>query len=246
MASAFPPEALAWLVGKQPSSVLCIGASAQASTLAWSGHATTIADTDPSVLAHLAMTIPNIHVVAARPESLPFDPCVFNTVLSIQNFHTLPTGLVLSEWARVLLPGGHIGISLLTRDDSVPWVRKLRKLIQQWLPEAMKGDYGTESTKALEDSPYFRNIELATYRLWVACTRDQLQESARTAPGADTLSDKERYDMLAAVGGLYDSYALIPDPLLLPYQLSCWKAYVDQSELTQALLRGDAGLTISL
>ncbi|MDR0847914.1 MAG: class I SAM-dependent methyltransferase [Propionibacteriaceae bacterium] len=246
MASAFPPEALAWLVGEQPSTVLCVGTSPQVATLAWSGHSVTIADTDPKVLTHLATTIPNAHVVAARPESLPFDPCVFNSVLSIQNFHTLPTGLALSEWARVLVPGGHIAVSLLTRDDSVPWVRRLRTTVQRWLPEAMKGDYGVESTKALTASPYFHDIETTKYRLWVPSTREYLQNSARTAPGADELSNQDREMMVAEVGKLYDTYARVPDPLQLPYQLSCWKAYVDQAELTQALLRGDVGLTISL
>ena len=35
----------------------------------------------------------------------------------------------------------------------------------------------------------------------------------------------------AEVGALYDDYARVPDPLMLPFQTSCWRAEVDHSKL---------------
>jgi hypothetical protein len=36
------------------------------------------------------------------------------------------------------------------------------------------------------------------------------------------------------VGELYDSSARSPEPLLLPFQASCWRAMVDHSQLSMA------------
>jgi hypothetical protein len=33
------------------------------------------------------------------------------------------------------------------------------------------------------------------------------------------------------VGALYDECARVPDPLMLPFQTSCWRAEVDHSKL---------------
>ena len=40
-----------------------------------------------------------------------------------------------------------------------------------------------------------------------------------------------RAKLLAEVGDLYDTSARAPEPLLLPYQASCWRAVVDHSGL---------------
>ena len=40
-----------------------------------------------------------------------------------------------------------------------------------------------------------------------------------------------RQNLLAEVGELYDAVARPPEPLLLPFQASCWRAVVDHSQL---------------
>ena len=245
--TAIPPAVLEWLAGPERASVLLVGAGDNyAPLLARAGHVVTVADPDPTVLSLLAAHRSWIHVVAARGESLPFDPCCFSVVLAIQNFHTFAPGLALGEWARVLRPQGRIGLAYLTRDNSVPWVQKLRRIVQGYLPTAMTSDYGVESVTALEGSNYFRQLEKMTHRLWVPSTRAQLQASARQAPGAEDLPAGQLDAMLEQIGGLYDEYARVPDPLQLPYQIQCWRARVDQTELTASLIPGDDGLSISL
>jgi len=245
--TAIPPAVLEWLTGSERASVLLIGAAGDyAPMLARAGHVVTVADPDPTVLSLLAAHRSWIHVVAARGESLPFDPCCFSVILAVQNFHTFAPGLALAEWARVLRPQGRIGLAYLTRDNSVPWVQKLRRIVQGYLPTAMTSDYGVESVSALVGSTYFRQVEKMSHRLWLASTRAQLQASARQAPGADELSLDQLDAMSEQIGVLYDEYARVPDPLHLPYQIQCWRAQVDQSELTASLIPGDDHLSISL
>jgi len=242
-----PQQALEWLIGADSAAVLLVGASdSYAALLARAGHSVTVADRDATVLGRIASRHSWIHVVAATAESLPFDPCCFSTVLAIQNFHTFAPGLALGEWARVLRPHGRIGVAYLTRDDSVPWVKKLKTLVQARLPEAMASDDGVRSTARLTESAYFPFVESTSFRMWVPSTRVQLQDNARHAPGADQLPPAELAAMLGEIAQLYDEYARVPEPLLLPYQIRCWRAEVDQSELTASLIPEDDGLSISL
>ena len=242
-----PAEALDWLTGPERASILLIGAEeSYGAILAHDGHVVTIVDPDPTRLSPIAARRVWIHVVAADAGTLPFDPTCFDMVLSIQNFHTFAPGLVLGEWARVLRPGGRLGLAYLTRDESVPWVRRLKRIVQARLPEAMTSDYGFASLAALDSSPYFPDPQQISFRMWVPSTRAQLQESVRHATGADALTDDQLAGLTDEVGRLYDQYARVPEPLLLPYRIHCRRALVDQSELTASLVPGDAGLTISL
>ena len=222
------------------------GGLVAAGLLAKQGHDVTVVDRDVALVSAVRQRYPELHVVAGRGEALPFDPGLFDVVVSIQNFHTFAPGLALGEWARVLRPQGRIGVAYLTRDDSVPWVRKLKRIVQTYLPEAMTSDFGAGSVSALDGSVYFPVVKHVSFRLWVPSSRIQLQDSARHAAGAENLAEGQLFAMLEEIGRLYDEYARVPDPLLLPYRIQCWKAKVDQSELTAAMIRGEDGLSISL
>jgi hypothetical protein len=45
------------------------------------------------------------------------------------------------------------------------------------------------------------------------------------------LDAESREQLLNQVGALYDSSARAPEPLLLPFQTSCWRSVVDHSQL---------------
>ncbi|MDR1079200.1 MAG: SAM-dependent methyltransferase, partial [Propionibacteriaceae bacterium] len=134
----------------------------------------------------------------------------------------------------------------LKRDDSIPWVKRLAGILQSRLPEAMRGEYGDDSMVSLEQSPYFPTSQRRSFRIWAPCGRPELQRQAAQAKGADRLSAAERKAMLEEVGRLYDDCARVPDPLRLPYSLSCCRGVVDHTELTAALTPDQDGLRFSL
>lgn len=241
------PSALEWLVGSEPTTTLLVGASSgYASLLVRAGHAVTVMDPDTEALKEVAFQVPGVHIVAGKAESLPFDPGCFSSVLSIQNFHTFASGMALGEWARVLKYQGTVGLAYMTRDDTVPWVNKLKRIVQYYLPHAMSSDYGSYSVAAFTAAAYFPQVEKISFRHWIPSTKTELQESACNTTGASELGEERRAAMLEEIGELYDQYARIPNPLLLPYTIQCWKAVVDQSSLTMPLIPGDDGLSIPL
>jgi SAM-dependent methyltransferase len=232
----YPAAATAWMVGERRARVLDLGSGRGgfAAMLHDAGHEVFCLDRDVEVVAHLAERLGTRLHVAGQVESLPFLSCHFDVVTASQTLHRFAPGLALTEIARVLKPGGHLAVAFNTRDDTVPWVKRLTGLMRQADPGAMSGDFGLESAAALAESPYFVDLERRNFRNWVPITRSGLVSMVERQPWAASLDEGLRADLLAAVAELYDTSARPPEPLLLPFQAACWRARVDHSELALA------------
>ncbi len=228
------PEAVPrWMVGERRARVLDLGSGRGgfAAMLQDAGHEVFGLDRDVAAVAHLAGRLgTRLHVVG-QVESLPYLSCHFDVVTASQTLHHFAPGLALTEIARVLRPGGHLAVAYNTRDDTVPWVRRLTALLREADPQAMGGDFGTDAVDALTDSPYFTHLERRNFRNWLPITSSGLVAMVQRQPWAAALSEERRARLLAEVEDLYNSSARRPEPLLLPFRASCWRAEVDHTEL---------------
>ena len=233
--------ALDWLAGDSRGPTLILGkASAPFAAGLRGRHRLTLVDRDRDSVSELLRQAPSGLPLVAAAEALPLAPCAFDRVLLAQSFHAYAPGLALSEFARVLRPGGRLGIAYTVRDDSVPWVKRLVALVRRYDPEAMTGAYGTESLDALTDSAYFPHTETRSFRRWVPIDRPGLIAMVERTPTAQQLGADARAALIDDVSALYENAARPPEPLLLPYQVRCWLAEVDHTELTAPLdLPGD-------
>jgi SAM-dependent methyltransferase len=231
--SLYPEAASIWMVGEQPRRVLDLGSGrgAFAEMLHIAGHEVFALDRNPSRVAQIAERLGTAVHVAGQVESLPFLSCHFDVATSSQTLHRFAPGLALTEIARVLVPGGHLAVAYRTRDDTVPWVRRLVALIHEADPSAMRGDFGLESINAVAESAYFGPLERRNFRTWVPITRSGLITMVERRPTVSQLEPEARATLLQQVGELYDSSARAPEPLLLPYQASCWRAEVNHSQM---------------
>ncbi len=245
---SLPPEAAQWLTSDRPLRVLVVGAAGPyAAMLSDAGNAVVVVDKDERALRRLRSRRRDLGGVVGEAEGLPFRTYSFDRVVCAQNLHALAPGLALAEFARVLDVGGALGVVYVSRDDSVPWVRRLAATVREVLPDAMAGAYGEESIVEVQGSSYYPRIDTASYRLWVESTRDGLVEMALAVPGAAQLTADVRAELAAAVGRVYDSAARPPEPLLLPYRMSCWRAWVDHTEMTAGIpVAADPALRITL
>lgn len=245
---SFPAAALDWVAPERPGRVLAIGraSTAMASRLAGLGHQVVIADRSASAVRAAHHRYPGLRAVGAAADALPFAPCRFDQVLVAQGMHLLPPGLALDEFARVLAPGGRLTVLYTVRDDSVPWVRRLAAILRTYDPDAMTEGEELYSVAAVAASSHFPVVEHRAFRLWVPITRDGMLEMVANAPRIAALDPADADRLLDEVGGLYDTSARQPEPLLLPYSVLCWRATVDHSELTAALRPPEDGLQITL
>lgn len=244
--SAFPSAAVEWLTA-DAGSVLAVGAPSftLAAQLSPRLHRLTLVARDAARLTaghRGAATI----AIAAAPDALPFVPCLFDRVVVVDTLHGLPPRLALAEFARVLRPGGGLTVVHTDRDDSVPWVRRLAGIVRRIDPQAMSGTAVSATVNALHDNPYFPMLQRREFRRWVPATRPDLLAMVRRLDGFGAADATLVEDVLAEIGALYDQVARVPDPLLLPYTVTCWQGLVDHTELTAPLETDDAGLRIRL
>lgn len=242
---AFPRTAIEWLASTRPDArVLALGRATAPVVPGLVDQRLLVAcDSSRAGVRALLARAPRALPTVAAPEHLPFAPGSFDVVYVHQSLHRL-SAAALDQIAAVLSPGGHVSVSYTVRDDSVPWVRRLSALLRDVDPGAMSGAYGTESIERLADSALFSTIESRHHRLWVPISRvDLLDMVARRFPDLDA----ERLGrLMGEVGALYASSARVPEPLLLPYQVSCWRATVDPSHRPPNRTRPDDGLEIRL
>lgn len=239
----FPPAALEWMVHDAQRPVLTLGGSPSIPKLvAGMGHRVFAVHKDDAAIDALRRA--DVVVVKSEPEALPFQPCTFDAVICHQVFHEFAPGLALSEIARVLAAGGSFCVSLLRRDDSVPWVRRLIARVHEIDATVMAGNYGVEAIAPLLDSKYFPEHESREFRLWVPVSADGLVSLVTSAlPHADAAILAELGDDLRR---LYADSAPSGGALRLPYTLQLWRAYVDHAELTAPIEYDDSGLVIPI
>ena len=229
----YPAAVPQWLVGPDPVRVLDLGSGggAFADMLSEAGHEVFTIDRSATEATKLHRRLgTGLHVVG-QVEALPYLACHFDVVTASQTLHRFAPGLALSEIARVLKPGGHLGVAYNTRDDTVPWVRRLIALMRQADPAAGAGDYGVDAVEAVVESPYFGRVEQHSFRNWLPITREELIAMVARREPVQSLDPGERQGLLREVAALYDSSARAPEPLLLPYRATCWRAAADHSQL---------------
>ncbi|MDQ7991365.1 MAG: methyltransferase domain-containing protein [Propionicimonas sp.] len=246
-ASPFPPSAATWLTAPAARDVAAIGLASFGLARRIAGTARlTVVDREPAGVAAAAHRVPGTIAVAAAPDATPFMPCVFDQVIVVDLLHTLPPRLALAEFARVLRPGGSLAVVHTARDDSVPWVRRLAGIVRRVDPEAMAEATISTTEAALHDNPYFPLLQRQDFRRWVPADKPQLLAMVERLGGFADADPEARQAVVAETGALYDSVARVPDPLLLPYTISCWRGQVDHTELTAPLQPEDVGLRITL
>jgi hypothetical protein len=152
-------------------------------------------------------------------------------------------GLALPELARVLKSGGQLAVSSFARDDGVPWVKRLIALMRSVDPDAMTGSDGDQNP--LLGSKFFPDVEKKSFSVYVPVDLDGMLSMVVQEPGVAALPETDKRRILADAKAIFDS-ATSGRFLRLPYQLHCYRAQVDHSELTAPLrLSGDDALVIS-
>lgn len=216
----YPAEAAAWLVGDEPITVLEIGAGTGKLTeaLVALGHDVHATDPDDAMLARLRARLPDVPTSVAPAEQLPAADASYDVVVAGQAFHWFDHEVALPEIARVLRPGGQLALVWNQRDEQIPWVRKLGRIIgnQDQL----------RSAEPLVASAYFDDVEDAKFRHWQTVDRTSIQELALSRSNLAVLDEKSRQDKLAEVLALYDDYGRGMDGMQLPYLASCFRATV--------------------
>lgn len=238
----YPADAVSWLVGTTPSRVIELGAGTGLFTAALlaAGHTVLATDPLPEMLTRLRTRLPGATAAVGSAEHIPAPSRSADVVLCAQSFHWFDHPAALPEIARVLRPGGRLAVVWNLRDEKIPWVRKLGRIIGAGDSSEQDG----ELIGPAAHSDHFGLVESEDFRYWQLLRRDDLLDLARSRASMQTLAEADRTAALEAVGELYDSYERGPDGLQLPYLTRCYRTEVHHQEQPPVVLsRVQAGST---
>ncbi|GAA5113345.1 class I SAM-dependent methyltransferase [Alloalcanivorax gelatiniphagus] len=226
---AYPPEAVAWLTGGEAKVVLELGAGTGKLTRALvdQGHAVFATEPDEAMLAILRERVPEVSAKVATAEAIPANDRSVDVVVVAQAFHWFDHEAALAEIGRVLKPGGHVALVWNSRDERIPWVRRMGGILG-------RQDLDTTSSEHLVHSDLFGFMEEAAFKHWQEVNRETILDMARSRSSFAVMDEEERELHLAEVLAFYDDYGRGMDGMRIPYVTRCYRAVVvDRDEQTK-------------
>jgi SAM-dependent methyltransferase len=216
---SYPREAAAWLTSEQPLTVLELGAGTGKLTeqLVALGHDVHATEPDPRMLAILEKNHPGIRVSQAPAEEIPAGDSTYDVVVSGQAFHWFDPDRALPEIARVLKPRGRLSLVWNQRDERIPWVKRLGRIIGTQ-------EHLTDPGELLARSTLFGEVEHESFRFWQVVDRASVQDLVRSRSNVAVLPPAEQEAKMAEVLAFYDDYGRGMDGMQLPYAASCFRA----------------------
>jgi SAM-dependent methyltransferase len=216
---SYPPEALDWLLPPGDPRVVDLGAGTGKLTrqIHDRGLAVTAVDPSDGMLAQLRQSVPGVPAVRGSAEQIPLPAESADAVLVAQAWHWVDPVLAVPEVARILTPGGRLGLLWNVRDDSADWVRRLDEII---------GNRDRASDELAVIGPPFGPVERHTFAWVHTIGAEQLIDLVTSRSAVILLPDDERAALLADVRRLMATH---PDlagraTYALPYLTYCTRA----------------------
>lgn len=128
---SYPPEAIDWLLPARAQRVLDLGAGTGKLTarLVERGLDVVAVDPIPEMLEVLTRSLPDTPALLGTAEEIPLPDDSVDSVLVAQAWHWFDPQRAATEVARVLRPGGRLGLVWNTRDERSGWVKDLGTII---------------------------------------------------------------------------------------------------------------------
>jgi len=199
---SYPDAAVEWMLepaGPRPR-VADVGAGTGKLTRAVqrTGAHVIAVEPDAAMLDVLRESVPGVETLVGRAERMNLPDESLDAVVLGQAWHWVDVAAASSEVARVLKPGGVLGLVWNIRDDSVTWVRRLGDI--------MKGSHAEEllTGEGPRVAAPFGELEHESWRWSRRMRRDEILAMVHSRSYVITAPPEEKARIDAEVGALLD------------------------------------------
>jgi ubiquinone/menaquinone biosynthesis C-methylase UbiE len=219
----WPAPTAAWLVGDDvdpvPKRVLDLGAGTGklSETLVSLGHSVLAIDPSADMLAELARRLPEVETRAGSAEQIPVGGGEFDCVAVAQAWHWFEPTKAATECARVLKPGGLLGIAWHRRDESVQWIARLNEIVGR-----MESVAKYPRAFGVDLPAPFGPVEQKVFSYDLSTTPSGLRALADTWSYVRLAPDRQA--KLEAVADLARSAAEPDGRLFVPHETRCFRS----------------------
>ena len=128
---SYPPEAIDWLLADNARDVLDLGAGTGKLTTRLVERGLSVIAVDPiaEMLEVLRSALPDTPALLGTAEHIPLPDNAVDAVLVAQAWHWFDPERAVAEVARVLRPGGRLGLVWNVRDDRLGWVKDFSRIV---------------------------------------------------------------------------------------------------------------------
>ncbi|WP_042428777.1 class I SAM-dependent methyltransferase [Streptacidiphilus anmyonensis] len=220
------PQEIPWeTVRELPRDVVDLGAGTGKLTRSLCARGLAVAAVEPSegMREVLAVAVPDARVLSGSAEAIPLADASADVVLAAQAWHWVDTDAAIPEVARVLRPGGTLGLVWNVRDEREDWVAALSRLLD---PDGARATAG-EGVNGLDDHPdLFHPVERFDVEWSQTLTGDQLVDLVASRSYVITMAATEREALLTEVRALLDRHPALAgrERVELPYRTNCYRA----------------------
>ncbi len=221
---SYPDAALDWLLPAGRPRVVDLGAGTGKLTRQIHARGLPVTAVDPStgMLAQLARVVPGVPAMLGSAEQIPLPDASADAVLVAQAWHWVDPERAVPEVARVLSPGGRLGLLWNLRDESVDWVRRVGQIIGS-----------EEQERQTLVGPPFGEVEIAHFRWTATIGPERLLDLVASRSAIILLPADERAAVLSEVRRLMATH---PDlvgrtEFVMPYITECARATLPSGSL---------------
>ncbi len=216
----YPADVVDWLLPTGCVDAADLGAGTGLFTRLLTARGLTVRAVDPSadMLSVLAGRLPQVRIRAGTAESTGLDPQSVDIATIAQAWHWCDPAATSAEAARILRPGGTLGILWNQLDVAIPWVHRLSRIMHA-------GDvFSPDFQPRL--GPQFAQPEHRIIRWEQPLAVSDVLELAKSRSYYQRASPTIREKVKGNLSWyLYEHLAFAPDAVLhLPYYTHAWRA----------------------
>jgi SAM-dependent methyltransferase len=226
----YPEPALNWLHPATAKDVVDLGAGTGQLAASLADRELDVIAVEPDPRMRARIQDPRVRTLEGSAEHIPLPDASLDAVVVGQAWHWFDLDLAVPEVARVLRPGGQLGLVWNVRDEEVDWVAQLGDLIHR----GHEQDMGSKSPWV---GPPFLPIERADFRWQREMSRSEILDLVASRSYVIKLSATERQQLLDDVTRLLETHPnlMSAEHVTLPYVTRCTRTRREESQHTPHL-----------